>query len=524
MPAAPHSGRDGRSGTPPLRWGADALSGLRRTVCRSCAVWGAAALAALLGVAPATALAETVGQIGQGAPRIGADALWSRGILGQGQTIAVLDEGFMGLDRSIALGELPPRERMTIHSTDPFHDLDGINKLRVPTPHGVRMAEIIHDLAPAAHLVLVRYDTPEQFAAAARWVADQGIPVVSHSNSRLTAPFDGRGVYARAVNDAADRGVLWVNSAGNYAQRHWSGVPAEGGTVIPIAPVGGDTLLLSLSWPTPGEAGRLVLEMLGPDGNWYGMAESSPDGPQTSVLGPRGVESGAYRIVVHPQGGSPQPMELFSQTTGLGEAAVGESSIATPGDAAGALTVAAVHWSTMRREPYSSMGPTEDGRDKPEIAGPVYVTSNPEFPGTAGTSAATPYVAGAAILLRQQRHALGLPIGAADLRATLIAQARPLSDQPGVGAGMVRLDTTRPRLRVRMTGAQRPVLRIAATDDGTIERVTVDRDERRVRSVRRAALGVRLGPVVAPTTVVVRAEDMAGNVGQWRRVLRPRGR
>ena len=42
---------------------------------------------------------------------MGADALWSRGVLGQGQTVAILDEGFAGLDRSIALGELPPARR-----------------------------------------------------------------------------------------------------------------------------------------------------------------------------------------------------------------------------------------------------------------------------------------------------------------------------------------------------------------------------------------------------------------------------
>ena len=50
---------------------------------------------------------------------MGADVLWSRGILGQGQTVAILDEGFAGLDRSIALGELPPREALTIRSLRP---------------------------------------------------------------------------------------------------------------------------------------------------------------------------------------------------------------------------------------------------------------------------------------------------------------------------------------------------------------------------------------------------------------------
>lgn len=46
--------------------------------------------------------------VSQGGVRMGADVPWSHGILGDGQTVAILDEGFAELDRSIALGELPP--------------------------------------------------------------------------------------------------------------------------------------------------------------------------------------------------------------------------------------------------------------------------------------------------------------------------------------------------------------------------------------------------------------------------------
>ena len=115
--------------------------------------------------------------ISQGGVRMGADALWSRGILGQGQTVAVLDEGFSGLDRSIALGELPPREAMTIRSFDPEGGLEGRTEFGLPTQHGVRMAELIHDLTPEARLVLVGYRTIDQFEEAAAWIASQGIPM-----------------------------------------------------------------------------------------------------------------------------------------------------------------------------------------------------------------------------------------------------------------------------------------------------------------------------------------------------------
>ncbi|MCB9010402.1 MAG: hypothetical protein H6531_01065 [Actinobacteria bacterium] len=162
--------------------------------------------------------------ITQGAFRMGADALWSQGFLGGGDRIAVVDEGFGGLDESIAAGELPPRDRMRTMSFDAAHGLGGRSLLTTdPTPHGTRMAEIIHDLAPQAELVLVNYNTVDEFVRATEWVADQGIPVASHSNSFLDGPFDGTGAAARAVDGASDRGVLWINSAGNFAERHWAG-------------------------------------------------------------------------------------------------------------------------------------------------------------------------------------------------------------------------------------------------------------------------------------------------------------
>ena len=108
-------------------------------------------IAACAAIAPQASAAL----ISQGGVRVGADALWSRGVLGQGQTIAVVDKGFAGLDRSIALGELPPRSEMTVQLFDPATGLDGSDEFGMPSVHGVRMAELIHDIAPDAHLVLV---------------------------------------------------------------------------------------------------------------------------------------------------------------------------------------------------------------------------------------------------------------------------------------------------------------------------------------------------------------------------------
>lgn len=487
----------------------------------------AAVILAGLMIAPAGQAAL----VSQGGVRMGADALWSHGVLGDGQTVAILDEGFAGLDRSIALGELPPREAMTIRAFDPVAGLDGSTEFGQPTQHGVRMAEIVHDIAPDAHLALVAYRTPEQFEQAAAWIAAEGIPIVSHSNSFLTPPFDGSGRAAQTVDRLAAAGVLWVNSAGNYAQRHWRGTPSGDGAVIPIAPAPGLPLLFSLAWSSPAVAASVAVERLDASGAWVEVQRSAPvaaanatsPGPMNAATTPLFADGSSYRLVVREEGGPPVPLDLFSETVGFAGLAVADGSIPTPGDAAGALTVGAVKWTGTSIEPYSSQGAV--GAAKPDLVGPTYVTSNPEWPGTAGTSAATAHVAAAAALLRQSRLAAGLPASAADLRAALVGTAQDLGQagrDPVYGAGMARLDATPPALRVRIGPGARRLVRVRSADDGTIRDVRITMNGRALRVVRRPVVGVRL-PALRPgvNRVTIIAEDMAGNVATRTRTLRP---
>ena len=473
-------------------------------------------VAALVVAATAT---SALGLVSQGVFRIGADALWARGIDGTGQTVAVLDQGFQGLDQSIAAGELPPIDQMTVKSFDAVNGITGKDQLEATTEHGVRMAEIIRDVAPGVHLVLVNYHSDDEFMQATRWIADQGIPIVSHSNSILGGPFDGTGPLARAVDAAAARGVLWINSSGNFAKRHWRGTADANGVPIPVAPQPNETLAFGIGWSGSGIDAVVSIERQQNDGSWLEVSRSDA----THRTPPVTVDGGTWRAMVRQIAGAPAPLDVFSRTVSFGSAAVPDGSIATPGDAAGSLTVGAATWGDLKVADYSSRGPTEDGRQKPEIVGPTYVTSNAAFPGTGGTSAAAPHVAGAAVLVRQQLKAAGQPADAASLRAYLIAHARDIESK-GVdsisGAGMVRIDFAPPTVHLGVSPGPRPVVSVQALDDGTMNSVIVKLDGRQVTKA--------LGPVARYRSgllkkgrhrIAVTAEDSAGNVVAVSRAL-----
>ena len=81
--------------------------------------------------------------------------------------------------------------------------------------------------------------------------------------------------------------------------------------------------------------------------------------------------------------------------------AVASSSLLSPADADGAMAVGAIDhsdWTTGPQESFSSQGPTNDGRIKPDICGPDGI-SNDVFGTFSGTSASCAHVAGAAALI-----------------------------------------------------------------------------------------------------------------------------
>ncbi|MCX5409510.1 S8 family peptidase [Streptomyces sp. NBC_00335] len=197
----------------------------------------------------------------------------------------------------------------------------------------------------------------------------------------------------------------------------------------------------------------LDAKVLGDDG--FGDSSGIISGMQWAV------DQGA--TVVNMSLGSPDepgvdPMEeAVAQLSGkalfvvaAGNEGPGSGTLRTPGSARAALTVGAVDKQDQLAE-FSSRGPSADGALKPDITAPgveitaAHTTQSPD-PGPAdgyvsmsGTSMATPHVAGAAALVRQQ-HPDWSP---AMIKALLTGSARPNPALNAYQQGAGRTDLAR---------------------------------------------------------------------------------
>lgn len=390
-------------------------------------------------------------------------------------TIAVLDLGFgRNISARQAAGELPPAERLEIRAFDPSVGIEGRNAYGHATNHGELVAQTVYDYAPNARYIFASYQTPLDFVAAVDWLIDRRVDIVVHSNSFIEGPFDGTSPAARAVDRAAQAGIAWFNSAGNYGLRHWSGGwndhDGDGTQDWPL-PQGwsffraaGRPITFALSWSRPQGAGEapvdldIVLERLGEGNTWSPVASSQDRQSAGAPLSERitGYESptdGFFRLTVrHVSGPLPDRLTLFSREVPL--AAIGgspEGSSPTPGDARGAISVGAVDWRGDAPKRYSSQGPTWDGRLKPDIVASTdtRVSAGERARSVGGTSNSAPNAAGAAAVLLGVLKRQGVPITHGLLRGLLVSQALDLGE-PGpdnaYGAGRVRVYARPPKV------------------------------------------------------------------------------
>lgn len=391
---------------------------------------------------------------GQGVGVTLADKWQQSGITGKGIKVGVLDLGFGGYQRLEAI-ELPANVTVAKFGDEYAFDEE---------VHGTACAEIVHEMAPDAEMYLAYYDgTDLAFGQAVEWLMEQGVDIISNSTgSNGLTPMDGTGITAELVDEAQQAGIFWVNAAGNEATSHWRGQFNDPNNnnihdffpdtdVIPFIPYGpGYETSIILSWDDWQAVDQdYELILMDADGNLLAKSEDYQDG-QPGAIPAEGFfyefeDDNIYLLAIENAFGEARGDATFDLFIHNGDFhpdyLVPDHSLSTPADARGAFAVGAVYWADDALEPYSSRGPTADGRIKPDIAAPSVVDSASYVDeGFNGTSAATPHVAGAAALLMQARPEFkGNPSALAEFLQSLAVDLGDSGPDNTFGAGRLSL-------------------------------------------------------------------------------------
>ncbi len=362
--------------------------------------------------------------ISEGVTVTGANAWHTAGIRGQGIKVAVIDGGFQGLSAAVASG--------AVGNVVYTHDYTG-DGLETGGVHGTACAEIVHEMAPGAQLLVMKIGTGVDLAQAVNDAIAQGANVITHSMGWFNTNFyDGTGPIAAIAAKATSHGILWVNSAGNSADGgHWEGNwsdPDSDGW-LNFAPTdevntfhlkAGERVVLYLTWnawPTTNQ--DYDLYVVNSAGKIVAASEDYQTGTQPPVeaISYTARIAGNYGVAIYARNAPSHPrLDLFAIPYNLPlEYPVAASSITAPGNASFVFTVGAIDWqdwTTGPQEAFSSQGPTNASRYaqsiiKPDVCGPDGTSSSPYNGKFYGTSASAPHVAGAAALVWSAHRSWG---------------------------------------------------------------------------------------------------------------------
>jgi Subtilase family/Domain of unknown function (DUF4384) len=386
-----------------------------------------------------------------------ANLLHKKGVRGAGVKVGLLDFGFTGYKALQAQGVLPEPKAVKSFGKD-----QGWDRVDTGTEHGAACAEIIHAMAPDADLYIASIGDgsgragDDEIILAAMWLAEQHVDIISFSGGGTYGPFNGTSLLDKLVENVVGKGILWVNSAGNEGDYHWSimtQLDKENLVMVEQKPylfvqATGSTVAVQVSWDDwgadplkPSSTQDFDVLLASVDANTGDVKfVSASQNPQTGNAAPvERVQAAAQPgqlfavFILGKSVNRSVRMHFFGLVSEKMFPHTAERSLTIPATSPYALSVAAVNANTVKLETFSSQGPTDDGRAKPEIAAPDGAVSKAYKSEFFGTSAACPHAAGFAALIRQL-HRDAPPL---ELQKIILEATSQLSDNRGAGRGMI---------------------------------------------------------------------------------------
>ena len=321
---------------------------------------------------------------------------WGReGITGDGVRVDVLDVGFAGY-KALVGEDLPIGLEVALQSEDQEE------------AHGTAVGEIIYDMAPGISLVFHQFATDVEYLELMESLLNEGDSDVINASIGFDNiwSLDGSSPYSQIVVYVAPSG----NEVGNYVIGTLSDsddntlLEIDGLEAIPLGVSNGE-VQVSVRWSeTMGEAAvDLDIAVLDENGEVCGESNDYQGGegfPFESVACElAGTE--AWLVLVGEEVALDGLTAFVYSPFGVDDSVASEAMTLTlPSDARGAITVGAYYAYDMELADYSSQGPTEDGRIKPDLVGPTGVST--ESLGALmgeGSSFSAPHVAGLVALM-----------------------------------------------------------------------------------------------------------------------------
>jgi len=419
-------------------------------------------LAAVSGVATVRAIRAPIIDAFIGpAPALHGATTWHQvGFTGKSVKVGILDGGFDGFVARQG-SELPASVQARCFSSlgaasPNLADCAG-------STHGTAVAESIVDMAPNAELFVSNALSPADLAAAIAWMTGNGVRIINYSQVStylLEGMGDGTSRYSNSdyalVDQAVAGGALFVASAGNEGETSWMGPAADadangwldfapGDEVNSLDLSAGDEISTAIRWDSPASDYDVSI--------WRGDAQLAESADlQSATRDPfefvdfTAPSAGIYEISIRHRAGPAAPtirlmVHAAAETALKYRTTVG--SLPTPADSRnpGMVSVGAVDYRTPTViEPYSSQGPTLDGRVKPDLvaADCAPTTIDGEF---CGTSQSAPFVTGAAALLLEANPSLTPTTLAALLKQGAVPLGSPVPNNV-FGAGRLALGPT----------------------------------------------------------------------------------